>query len=105
MSKQKDQVNIGPPIAPGVRAVARRRGDDITIGTFAEFKEGKPIAEGSEIMHVGAPDDEGWCDVDSLYRHGGEARATSDGPPQVATPAYREGYDRIFGKKPAVGLA
>jgi hypothetical protein len=30
---------------------------------------------------------------------------TCDGPAQVATPAYREGYDRIFGTKPAVGQA
>ena len=31
--------------------------------------------------------------------------ATTTGPAQVATPAYRAGYDRIFGKKQKVGIA
>jgi hypothetical protein len=42
-------------------------------------------------------EEDGWHDIETVYR-------VSDGPAQVATPAYRAGYDRIFGKK-EVGLA
>lgn len=31
--------------------------------------------------------------------------ALASGPAQVATEAYREGYDRIFGTKPTLGQA
>jgi hypothetical protein len=51
---------------------------------------------GSEIAHISPEDSDGWHEVQTLYRNG---------PAQVATPKYREGYDRIFGKKPDVGLA
>lgn len=51
---------------------------------------GVPIPEGGEIVHVGADDPDGWRNVEVLYRNG---------PAQVATDAYRTGYDRIFGKQ------
>jgi hypothetical protein len=63
------------------------------------MKDGDPIPEGAEIIRAGPEDDDGWRDVTTIY---GEQRT---GPAQVASPQYREGYDRIFGKKPEVGLA
>lgn len=110
-SEKKDQIRIGPEIAPGKRATMRRRDDKISTGSFGGLKEGQPIPNGAEIISLGAPDPDGWHDVNVLYRHE-EARAaapvetveppkrgTSDGPPQVATPAYREGWSRVYAKK------
>ena len=60
-----------------------------------EVKDGQPIPEGAELIQVGAEDSDGWRDVTTVYK---------SGPAQVATPAYREGYDRVFGKQ-KMGLA
>jgi hypothetical protein len=96
--KTKDQVRLGPTIGPDQKAVIRRRDGAVGSGVLMKVEDGQPIPEGSELIHVGAADDEGWHDVTSLYTH------ERGGPAQVATPAYRDGYDRIFGKQ-KVGLA
>jgi hypothetical protein len=98
--KTKDQIRLGH-LGPGLGAAMRRRDGALSIGTFAEVKDGQPIPEGVEIIHVGASDDDGWRDVTTIYERG-EQRT---GPAQVATIAYHEGYDRIFGKKQEVGLS
>lgn len=97
--KPKDQMRFGSEIEPGRGAAMRRSGNGVSFGTFAVMKEGQPIPEGAELVHVGASDDEGWRDVTTIYSH------ERSGPAQVATPEYREGYDRIFGKKQKVGIA
>ena len=74
----------------------RRSDSGVDFGTFVEMKEGQPIPEGAELIRVGAEGDDGWRDVTSVYK---------SGPAQVATPAYREGHDRIFGQKQKVGSA
>ena len=89
----------------------RRVGPDSYVGTrrdedgseheilIREPTEGSPIYPGTEIMTVDAHCDGGWHAAETVYRSGGE------GPAQVATDEYREGWDRIFGNKPDVGLA
>lgn len=94
MSKKRDQIRL-----EGGGLVTRRCGERLAQGTLAPMKEGQPLPEGAEFVYVKAPDEEGWRDVEVLYRHEGS------GPAQVATPEYREGYDRIFGKNPTVGQA
>ena len=96
MTKQKDQVRLGPETGSGRGAAIRRHDGAVEFGTFMETKEGQPIPEGAELIRVGPEDDDGWRDVTTVYK---------SGPAQVATPAYREGYDRVFGKKQKVGLA
>jgi hypothetical protein len=49
-------------------------------------------------------DEDGWREAETLYS-GPAQKAGGDGPAQVATKEYREGYDRIFGKRGEVGLA
>jgi hypothetical protein len=114
---KKDQIRLGPETPSGQRSTIRRRGDEISTGVFGGLKEGQPIPKGAELISLGEPDSDGWHDVNVHYRHESEPaatpietlevqkRGTSDGPPQVATPAYRKGYDRIFGGKQKVGLA
>jgi hypothetical protein len=100
--KQKDQIRFGPEVGPGRRVAFRRRGENTEIGITADVKDGRPIAQDVELLKISDRDGDGWHDVETIYQH--EER-TSSGPAQVATLAYREGYDRIFGKRPAVGLA
>lgn len=117
MKKPEEEIAFGPEVAPGVRVALRRRGDEVREGFVRPMKDGAPIPPGTEVARVGDPSCgcEGghWHELTPLYKYdapnerGAPAarRATSDGPPQVATPAYREGFDRIFGKKAPVGLA
>lgn len=75
---------------------------------FTRIEEGKPIMgdyvalsprEGSPLLNA---------EFTRIPGTGGarppEVR-TSSGPPRVSTPAYRDGYDRIFGKKQDIGEA
>lgn len=98
-SPVRDEINFGPEIAPGVRAAMRRQGDsgEMRPVRVTVARDGAPVPPGAELAQVDGPCVDGWHGITSLF--GG------DGPAQVATPAYRDGYDRIFGKKQNVGLA
>ena len=102
---KRDEIFIGPEVSPGVRSGVRRGVDgEVTPMHFTPAKDGAPVPPGAELLFVDEPACEcgTWMKGRSLYK---SDRATSDGPAQVATPVYRENYDRIFGKKPEVGLA
>jgi hypothetical protein len=94
----KDQIRFGSEIEPGRGAAIRRHDGGLGVGTFMEVKDGQPIPEGAELIQVGAEDSDGWRDVTTVYK------SERSGPAQVATPKYREGHDRIFGKQ-KMGLA
>lgn len=92
----KDKIRFGSMISADTCQMTRRQPNGETqIGTAFEVQDGKPIPEGAELLQVDYRPSEEWHDAETVYRNG---------PAQVATPAYREGYDRIFGKK-EVGLA
>lgn len=93
--KPKDRVCIGPDLSERSRLAVRDRDGRLDTMIFRETKSGEPIPPGAEFVRVG-PDRDGWRDVETIYKTGG--------PAQVATPAYRDGYDRIFGKQ-KIGLA
>jgi hypothetical protein len=95
--KKKDQLRLGTDLDGSVAGVRRRDGNIVGYGVLMPLREGQPLAPGSEIVRVEEYEEDGWHDIETVYR-------VSDGPAQVATPAYRAGYDRIFGKK-EVGLA
>jgi hypothetical protein len=95
--KKKDQLRLGAQPDGSVAGVRRRDGNIVGYGVLTPLREGQPLAPGSEIVRVEEYEEDGWHDIETVYR-------VSDGPAQVATPAYRAGYDRIFGKK-EVGLA
>lgn len=95
--REHDEIWFGPEIEPGVYAALRRTPDgEVRQVRCASMQSGAPLRLGAELASVSEPAEDGWCPLTSLYRH--------SGPAQVATPAYREGYDRIFGKQ-KVGLA
>lgn len=83
-----DHIRLIESIAPGKCIVERRRGDEVTVGVASTPEDGKPLAPGSELVHVENPNTEVWQRITVIFKAG---------PAQVATPAYREGYDRIFG--------
>jgi hypothetical protein len=82
----------------GIRVV-RARDERIEAGEVRPLKDGKPLS-GGEIVRLaprdGAPR---VCDVEVLAKVGPEVRGS--GPPQVATSAYRESWERIFGAEEA----
>lgn len=95
---EDDEILFGPEIAPGVRSALRRSPDgSIREVTCSPLKDGATLQPSSEIANVSKTSEGGWHKLTDVYK--------LSGPPQVATPRYREGYDRIFGKKQKVGLA
>jgi len=95
--KKKDEIQFKGEIEPGVQAAIRRneRGEEQQVRvTFPE--DGEAVPPGGELMFVDAECNNGWHAANTVYK---------SGPAQVATPEYREGYDRIFGKKTEVGVA
>ena len=102
---KKDKIALGAFIGPDERIGVRQRASgELDVVTFSTIREGEPLQESTEIVRIEDPDCScgGWQESETIYKM---PKAGGDGPAQVATPAYREGYDRIFGKKPAVGLA
>lgn len=103
---EKEEIAFGPEIAPGIHTAIRRRGNEVKQVLIRRSKEGEPILPGTELVVVGESTCEcsggHWRELKTLYKN---QRPTEDGPAQVATPEYRKGYDRIFGKKQKVGLA
>lgn len=109
MTKRKpttDRVSLGPHIGPHARLAVRERDGEQELTLVGPLRDGVPLPDHAEIVHLEAPDCtcDGWQAATTLYRPS-ERRTTESGPVQVATPAYRDGYDRIFGKQPTVGLA
>jgi hypothetical protein len=94
--------------------VLRARAGRIEAGEVRPLREGRPLATGGEVVRL-----EARKDAPALYDvHVEHVVASPDtpteatpgersGPAQVATPAYRESWDRTFGashKKPKATL-
>jgi hypothetical protein len=99
------------------RRVLRLRPEGASIGEVRPLKEGRPIT-GGEIIALKPREQEPWlCDVDVQHRLPARAAAPTTapttapapeaprlpGPAQVATPAYRESWERIFGPRDRKG--
>ena len=74
--------------------MARKKGDaDPELCVGFRLKHGKPVMPGVEIIRLTPRDGEpGICNV-QVQVHAGPARAS--------TPAYRDGYEAVFGEKKA----
>ena len=103
--KATDVVLLGPPTADGAGVhVLRAREEKLETGELRALQEGRPIT-GEVVALSPRKDNPRICDVTDSYRastHGerGEDRAvTHKGPANVATDAYRDGWDEVFGKK------
>ncbi len=92
---KKDRIQYGDELASGEReAIIQRATGETVHGLVGDLKDGHPIPFGADVIETASEADaDGWHDVSTLYK------SPLNGPPQVATPAYRAGYDRIFGKQ------
>lgn len=96
------------------RVIARSE-DDQKMAVAVEHKDHEHLAVMERVkegQHVGDAGSLWYCDSEGkatrVMGAGGVVPSRppgASGPAQVATPAYRAGWDAIFGKKPAVGQA
>lgn len=79
--------------------VLRRRAEDqpVELGTIRPLREGEPI-DGEVVSLKPRKDAPFVCDVKVQID---TRRPTADGPAQVASEAYRAGWDAIFSGHPA----
>jgi hypothetical protein len=78
----------------GVHVLRKRANRPLEMGTLRPLREGKPI-QGDVLTLRPRPELPLLCDVTVELT---APRATSDGPPQVATEEYRRGWEVIWGK-------
>jgi hypothetical protein len=77
---------------------------------MSDKKDEHPVAA---VLRAAAAEHHEECEVGQIFREFADAidgreadnAASGAGPAQVATAAYREHYDTIFGKKQVVGQA
>lgn len=90
-----DVVLLGPPTADGAGVhVLRAREERLELGELRALEEGRPIS-GEVVSLAPRKDNPRVCDVKESYA----PLAPHKGPAKVATPAYRNGWEEIFGKK------
>ncbi|HSO34787.1 MAG TPA: hypothetical protein VLT33_19770 [Labilithrix sp.] len=100
-----DVVLLGPPTADGAGVhVIRARDERIEAGELRAIQEGRPIV-GEIVTLKPRESNPHICDVtDSFSVQAASpappAQLGHKGPAKVATRAYREGWDEIFGPKP-----
>jgi hypothetical protein len=91
--REHDEIQFGPEIAPGVHSALRRTPDGkIREVACSPLRDGVPLSPNSEIANVSKETEDGWHTLTDVCKLAG------DGPAQVATPAYREGWSRIYAK-------
>src|SRR5579864_3762253 len=91
--------------------VLRARPGRIDAGEVRPMREGRPVAAGGEVVRLerraDAPalfDVHVECVIPPVASAPPTERASGDGPPQVATPAYRENWELTFGPRRDAGL-
>ena len=104
-----DVVLLGPPTADGAGVhVLRARDERIEAGELRALQEGRPIT-GEIVTLKPRGSNPHICDVMDSYVPSGSASSAPQaslaqlghkGPAKVATDAYREGWDEIFGARP-----
>lgn len=101
-----DVVLIGPPTADGAGVhVIRARDERLEAGELRALREGRPIT-GEIVTLKPRESNPSVCDVTDSYSAPAASTAAPSaqlahkGPAKVATRAYREGWDEIFGAKP-----
>ena len=88
---KKDKIRLTSELGEHRHMAVRRSGDEMTVGVLQPMREGQPLPPECELVQVDTEsgDVDGWFDSETLFKN-------TSGLPQVATPKYREGYDRIL---------
>ena len=102
-NKGQDVVLLGPPTADGNGVhVLRARNERLEAGELRALRDGQPVT-GEVLSIVPRKDTPRICDVkeswsaDARAPEAPKAAPARSGPAQVATSAYRDGWDHIFG--------
>jgi hypothetical protein len=87
----------------GARVLRARQGH-LEVGEIRPLRQGQPIAAGEVVRLVERPENPNFYDVKVDYKAPTPSTTPSlraaHGPAQVATPAYRDSWERIFASKP-----
>jgi hypothetical protein len=96
--KQPDVVLLQGPTddGEGIRVV-RAREDRLETGEVRPLKEGRPLTSGEVVKLAPRESSPRVCDVEVLAK----VSEALGRPAQVATSAYRESWERIFGREEA----
>lgn len=97
-----DEYELGPATPDQVAFRHYRNGQCIGTGVATRGSEG--LAPGTEVLDLGPPGAEGRCPVKQHIVINAQGSICHSG---VATPEYRDGWDRIFAdrKKPTAAKA
>lgn len=76
-------------------AVLRKRGERVEAAVLAKAEEGKPIH--GDLVRLSPRDEPLLFDVETVHE---APRRDAGGPAKVTSPSYRDGWDRVFAKKP-----
>ncbi len=94
----KDIVQVGPRLPNGSFLGVRHLPDHTReLGEIRSLEDGKPLDDGALLLSEREGEDV--LDVVSGGTVADLKQGTLPGGGQVATPAYREGYDRTFGSR------
>lgn len=95
----RDVVLLGPPTADGNGVhVLRARNERLEAGELRALREGQPIT-GEVVSLEPRKDEPRICDVRETWSPPeGAVVGPHKGPAQVATNAYRAGWEEIFGQ-------
>jgi len=102
MSKPRltDTIRVLGRNEQGHLVATRRRetetGCEVSLGHIGPVVEGQPLSGSAELVEI-RPIEE----TNELYECRSIYNPKTDGPAQVATPAYRSGWDRTFDKSKA----
>jgi hypothetical protein len=93
-------IALAPPNERGEQRVLRARADGrVCAGALVPMRDGRPFPAGAEVVQLS--DAKGrTAHATTLYTAPSPAAARG-GPAKVATTAYREGWDQVFGTKEA----
>jgi len=75
-------------------AVLRKRGERVEAAVLARAEHGQPIH--GDLVRLTPREEPRLFDVETLHE---APRRDAGGPAQVASPSYRDGWERVFAKK------
>jgi len=101
MSDEKQPKEVALPLANNhILRMSEDANGNLTplqLGHLSPLKEGQPID--GDVVCLNRRGTSPLYDFQTLVKNPMAPKQSSAGPPQVATPAYRSNYDRIFGKQ------
>jgi hypothetical protein len=96
---QGDEFVVPGPQLPGGARMCLHHGVDHTVraGVMKPMEDGKPIEEDAVLLEQ--------REGTGLYNVVGSVSDLKKGPSKVNSPAFKSGWDRVFGKPATVGKA